>query len=144
MKPNVLRKVRRTVAGEWLKSKKRKINAKYYGLLPNEKRTIRIAEQMRKKRKARSELAREEIRIKEHKIPVIEKELQKLLDYKQLLLVFSKRKLLGISAETIRTEILLTNSEITQTQKRLKEVKAQLNQERQKAKEIAEKIGGKK
>ncbi len=145
MRSNIVKKVRRRVAGEVLKNKRRKIDSKYYGLLPNEARIIRLVERRRKKKLGiKYEFVRKERGIKEHKIPVLEKELQRLVDYKQLLIVFSKRKLSGISAETIMSELQLTNSEIKDMQEKLGKVKLLVNRERKEAEKTAEKIGGKK
>jgi hypothetical protein len=138
------KRIRRTVASVWLRNRKRKIDRKYYGLTSSELRQLKKFEALRKKRSLNWDLVRTEISIREKKIPTIKKELQNMLDYKEMLVRVSKRNLSPQEAERIKTELQLTNIEINERQENLKTIQAQATHERTSAIKTANKIGGKK
>lgn len=141
---NIVRKVRRKVAKKVLSIKRKKLNNRYYGLLPNEARLVRSFERRRKNRELPTIEAREKRRIEEKKIPFLQKELEQMTNYKRLLHIFSEKKLSLTCSEIISTEIKMAEFEIKTIQKNLKKLKLDASTERKKAEALANKIAGKK
>ncbi|MDD4251239.1 MAG: hypothetical protein PHX27_03545 [Candidatus ainarchaeum sp.] len=137
--------LRRVVAGKVLNIKRKKINQKYYNLTVSEVKRLKQIEALKKKsKKVNWDIVREEISIREKKIPTIRAELKKLGSYEKMLLIQLNKKNSVANLNILKNQLTLTRSEIKDGRKNLRELESLASKERMNAIKKAEKIAGAK